>query len=125
MPPPNATPEEIGEFWDAHSLADYWDETHEVEFHVNLKSQQKRKRMKDIMCFGDFVDVNPRIQLEKGKEYPYVEMADVTPSNGFISPNLIFSNRKLCQTRDFLLPKFTSGEIDVSELDIDVDPKSN
>jgi len=28
MPPPDATPEEIGEFWDTHSLADYWDETH-------------------------------------------------------------------------------------------------
>ena len=40
MPPPDATPEEIGEFWDTHSLADYWDETHEVEFHVNLRSRQ-------------------------------------------------------------------------------------
>ena len=40
MPPPDATPEEIGEFWDTHSLADYWDETHEVEFQVNLKSEQ-------------------------------------------------------------------------------------
>ena len=40
MPPPDATPEEIGEFWDTHSLADYWDETHEVEFQVNLKSGQ-------------------------------------------------------------------------------------
>ena len=28
MPPPDATPEEIGEFWD---------ETHEVEIQVNLK----------------------------------------------------------------------------------------
>ncbi len=37
MPPPDATPEEIGEFWDTHSLADYWDEIHEVEFQVNLK----------------------------------------------------------------------------------------
>ena len=37
MPPPNATPEEIGEFWDTHSLADYWDETNEVDFQVNLK----------------------------------------------------------------------------------------
>ena len=36
MPPPNATPEEIGEFWDTHSLADYWDETNEVDFQVNL-----------------------------------------------------------------------------------------
>ena len=42
MPPPEATPEEIGEFWDTHSLADYWDETHEVEFQVNLKSRQDR-----------------------------------------------------------------------------------
>ena len=40
MPPPDATPEEIGAFWDTHSLADYWDETHEVEFQVNLKSEQ-------------------------------------------------------------------------------------
>ena len=37
MPSPDATPEEIGEFWDAHSLADYWDETQEVDFQVNLK----------------------------------------------------------------------------------------
>ena len=40
MPPPEATPEEIGEFWDTHNLADYWDETHEVEVQVNLKSRQ-------------------------------------------------------------------------------------
>ena len=40
MPPPDATPEEIGEFWDTHSLAAYWDETHEVEFQVNLKSRE-------------------------------------------------------------------------------------
>ena len=39
MPPPNATPEEIGEFWDTHSLADYWDETNKVDFQVNLKSK--------------------------------------------------------------------------------------
>jgi len=24
------TLEEIGDFWDTHSLADYWDDTHEV-----------------------------------------------------------------------------------------------
>ena len=44
MPPPDATPEEIGEFWDTHSLADYWNETDEIEFRVNLKSQQKRRQ---------------------------------------------------------------------------------
>ena len=42
MPPPDATPEEIGEFWDTHSLADYWDETQEVEIQVNLKSRLNR-----------------------------------------------------------------------------------
>lgn len=28
------TAEEIGAFWDEHSLADFWDKTHEVEFKV-------------------------------------------------------------------------------------------
>ena len=40
MPPPDATPEEIGEFWDTHSLTDYWDETQEVQVQVDLKSDQ-------------------------------------------------------------------------------------
>ena len=43
MPPPDATPEEIREFWDTHSLADYWDETEEVEFQVNLKSRHNHR----------------------------------------------------------------------------------
>lgn len=42
IPPPKSTPEEIGEFWDTHSLADYWNETHEVEFQVNLKSKRNQ-----------------------------------------------------------------------------------
>jgi hypothetical protein len=29
---------EIGEYWDTHDLADYWDQTHEVHFDVNLES---------------------------------------------------------------------------------------
>jgi hypothetical protein len=37
LPGPDASEEEIGEFWDTHSLADYWDQTREVEFEVNLK----------------------------------------------------------------------------------------
>lgn len=35
------TVEEIGEFWDAHSLDNYWDETREAEFEVRAK-QRKR-----------------------------------------------------------------------------------
>ena len=42
MPPPDATPEKIGEFWDTHDLTDYWDETEEVEIQVDLKSDQNQ-----------------------------------------------------------------------------------
>ena len=35
--------------------------------------------------------------------------------------NLTMKNQNLCQTRDLLLPKLISGELDVSELDIDTD----
>jgi len=34
------TIEEIGEFWDTHSLADYWDQTHEVE--VEVRAERRR-----------------------------------------------------------------------------------
>ncbi|RKU22187.1 hypothetical protein C6503_04260 [Candidatus Poribacteria bacterium] len=86
MPPPDATSEEIGEFWDTHDLADYWDETHEVEFQVNLKPHKRENKMRNTIRFGDFIEVNPRLQLEKGKEYPYIEMADVNPGNGSVLP---------------------------------------
>jgi len=33
--------EEIAEFWDTQSLADYWDETHEVEFEVRALPRQR------------------------------------------------------------------------------------
>ena len=39
--------------------------------------------------------------------------------------NLTMKNTNLRQTRDLLLPKLISGEIDVSELDIDDSPKSD
>lgn len=37
-----ATIDEIAEFWDTHSLADYWEQTHEVEFEVRA---QRRRRV--------------------------------------------------------------------------------
>jgi len=36
------TLKEIGEFWDTHSLVDYWEQTHEVEFEVRA---QRRRRV--------------------------------------------------------------------------------
>jgi hypothetical protein len=32
--------EAIGEFWDSHSLADYWEQTEEADFTVNLDSSE-------------------------------------------------------------------------------------
>jgi hypothetical protein len=38
----NATSyEEIGEFWDEHSLDEYWDQTYPVEFTINLGPKSK------------------------------------------------------------------------------------
>jgi hypothetical protein len=33
-----STYEEMGEFWDTHSLADYWDQTEPAEFEIDLHS---------------------------------------------------------------------------------------
>jgi len=35
------TLEAMGDFWDSHSLADFWDETHEVEF--ELRARRRRR----------------------------------------------------------------------------------
>jgi len=35
------TLEEIADFWDTHSLADYWDGTHEVEFELRVKRRRR------------------------------------------------------------------------------------
>ncbi|HEY3229084.1 MAG TPA: CopG family antitoxin [Roseiflexaceae bacterium] len=35
------TVEEIADFWDTHSLADYWDQTHEVEFELRAKRRRR------------------------------------------------------------------------------------
>ena len=36
------TLDEIGEYWDTHSLDDHWDKTHEVEFEMTA---QRRRRV--------------------------------------------------------------------------------
>jgi hypothetical protein len=34
------TPEEIGEFWDTHDTADYWDQMEPAEFEIHLHSNR-------------------------------------------------------------------------------------
>jgi len=36
-----SSPEEIGEFWDTHSLDDYWEQTHEVEMVVRALPRRR------------------------------------------------------------------------------------
>ena len=36
-----SSPEEIGEYWDSHSLADHWDQTHEVTFEVRARRRHR------------------------------------------------------------------------------------
>ncbi len=36
-----STPEEIAEYWDSHSLADHWEQTHEVK--VEIRAQRPRR----------------------------------------------------------------------------------
>jgi len=31
--------QEMGEFWDTHDSADYWDQTYPVEFEIDLQSE--------------------------------------------------------------------------------------
>ncbi len=35
------TPEEAGAYWDHHSVADHWDQTHEVEFKIRAQRRHR------------------------------------------------------------------------------------
>lgn len=39
---------EIGEFWDTHSLADHWDETHEVDIEVRAERRRRITLAPDV-----------------------------------------------------------------------------
>ena len=45
------TLEEIGEFWDTHSLDDYWEETREAEFEV--RAVQKRRVTVELKIYKE------------------------------------------------------------------------
>jgi type I restriction enzyme S subunit len=44
--------------------------------------------MVDTMPFSEFVEINPKVALKKGVEYPFVEMDIVTPGRRYISSNI-------------------------------------
>lgn len=52
------TLEEIADFWDKHSLADYWDQTHEVVFELRIK---RRRRITLIPEIYEKVEAQARL----------------------------------------------------------------
>ncbi len=40
--------EEIGEYWDSHSLADHWDETEQVDFEVRAERRRRVTLAPDV-----------------------------------------------------------------------------
>lgn len=46
--------EEIQDFWDGHSTADYWDEMEDVDFQLSpvLKSKLESKKMHRLLNFS-------------------------------------------------------------------------
>jgi hypothetical protein len=50
--------EEIADFWDSHSLADYWDQTHEVEFELRIK---RRRRVTLIPELYERIEAQARV----------------------------------------------------------------
>jgi hypothetical protein len=53
------TLEEIGEFWDTHSLADSWDQTHEAEFEV--RAHRRRRVTLDPQVYTE-IEVQARVR---------------------------------------------------------------
>ncbi len=63
------------------------------------------------------------VQLLKPTQSIITKFEEATEPSSLELANLTIKNANLRQTRNLLLPKLISGEIDVSELDIDTDPK--
>ena len=49
------TLKELADFWDTHSLADYWDQTREVEFQV--RAQRRRRVTLDPEIYAQVEEV--------------------------------------------------------------------
>jgi len=41
------------------------------------------------MPFSEFLEINPKVALKKGFEYPFVEMDIVTPGRRYISSSIL------------------------------------
>ncbi len=66
--------------------------------------------MVDLMPLSDFVEINPKVNLKKGVEYPFVEMGFVTPGRRYVSTDskrIYKSGGAKFQTGDILFARIT------------------
>lgn len=53
--------QDIGEFWSEHDLSDYWDQTHPVDFEVDIQSEKRYYPLE-----GDLADEVNIMARERG-----------------------------------------------------------
>ena len=83
------TLDEIADFWDTHSLADYWDQTHEVEFEVRAK---RRHRVTLAPELYTRIEVQARIRGILPETLVNLWLAERLPIAGQNSDALLSSN---------------------------------
>ncbi|MBC8231930.1 hypothetical protein H8E77_20460 [bacterium] len=60
-----ASIEEAAEFWETHSLADYWDVTREVYFDVNLKPQIDKEILQKVKKIASHNGVSVEVLINQ------------------------------------------------------------
>ncbi len=91
---------------------------------MTLKDENVKNRMKGYVSGAAL----PRIILKEFRKFPIIippsnmqdEFVNIVEYLQRLCWRLLEKNKNLCQARDLLLPKLISGEVDVSELDINV-----
>lgn len=103
--------EEIGEFWDAHSLADYWDDTRSAEFEIDIR-KTNRGRTEIAANIHDFFAEVQNGNIEIYNEFSFQHELGLYLRKRLPAHKVQFERN----VGDFGLPKsqFIKREIDIS-----------
>ncbi len=61
--------EEMGEFWDTHSLADYWDQTEPAKFKIPKTGSLRKKRSRKDKIMPEQIDYRQAL-MDETKDVP-------------------------------------------------------
>ncbi|MEA1934707.1 MAG: hypothetical protein U9N60_09825 [Thermodesulfobacteriota bacterium] len=92
-----STLEEIGEFWDNHSLADYWDQTEEAEFKIRATRRHR------ITIDPELYDKITSSSYKRGI-LPHLHLSLFLPSPELKYENLNWQYLNSCEKDNFLNP---------------------